>query len=116
MAQAGWKRLLEGWPWFRREGAYPLATYSEFMPPVRLLRKPYGSWDPVPLDEDDPWGWPVTEYQEALTIRSGLEDIARRILDKLVRFGRGAASAEDVAAYDLSANPFWPNGTIPKQE
>src|SRR5215211_978485 len=105
MAQVGWKRLLEGWPWFRRPGAYPLPTYPEYMPPVRLLRKPYGGWDPVCLDEEDPWGWPVTEYEEALTIRPGLRDIARRVLDKLVRFARGAASTEDAAAYDLTDNP-----------
>jgi hypothetical protein len=28
----GWKRLLEGYPWFDREGAYPIPAYSEFMP------------------------------------------------------------------------------------
>jgi hypothetical protein len=118
MAQAGWKRLLEGWPWFRAKGAYPLCTYPEFLPPVRLFRKPYGSWDPVRLDEGDPWGWPVTEYEEALTIRPGLRDVARRIIDKLVRFARGDASEEDSAAYDLSDNPYWTKGMriIPKHE
>src|SRR5262245_61855048 len=112
MAEAGWKRLLEGWPWFQSEGAFPLATYPEYLPPVRLLRKPYGSWDPVPLNPDDPYGWPVTEYEEELTLRPGLRDVARRVLDRLVRFANGGASPEEAAAYDLDKNPYWPGERI----
>src|SRR5207244_13357437 len=40
MPTQGWKRLLDRWPWFRGEGRYPIAAYSEFMPPQRVLRKP----------------------------------------------------------------------------
>lgn len=110
MAQTGWERLLADWPWFQGKEAFPLSTYSEFMPPVRLLRKPYGSWDPVLPHPGDPWGWPVTEYEEALTIRPGFRDIARRILDKLVRFAVRAPSAEESSAHDLRHNPYWPGG------
>ena len=98
MMQTGWKRLLAGWPWFQGEGAYPLSTYPEFMPPVRLLRKPYGSWDPILPDESDTWGWPVTEYEEALTIRPGLHDIARRLGDTLAQLATSKCSAEVIAA------------------
>src|SRR5689334_9285067 len=46
--------IVTGWPgllddgWFRGEGRYPLPAYSEWVPPPRLLRKPYGTVDPQP--------------------------------------------------------------------
>jgi hypothetical protein len=120
MAQTGWKRLVADWPWFQGEGAFPLSTYSEFMPPVRLFRKPYGNWDSLVPNDNDPWGWPVTEYEEALTIRPGLRDVASRIIDKLIEFASGGAGAEDASAYDLPHNPYWPGGSsgtpIPSHE
>lgn len=112
MIQTGWKRLLAGWPWFQGEGAYPLSTYPEFMPPVRLLRKPYGAWDPILPDESDPFGWPVTEYEESLTVRPGLRDVARRLGDTLAQLATSRRSAETIAAFDLQDNPYWP-GAVP---
>src|SRR5947209_11883862 len=91
MSVPGWKQLLEGWPWFRTPGAFPFPAYSEFMPPPRLVRRPYGDFDPLLLSEDDPWGWPVAEYEEALTLRPGLQRIAGELLDKLQKLGRGEA-------------------------
>jgi len=34
------------------------------MPPPLLGRSPYGSADPLLFQKEDPWGWPVTEYEE----------------------------------------------------
>ena len=42
------------------------------MPPVRLGLRPYGMRDNLMLSEDDPWGWPISEYEEGLTLRPGL--------------------------------------------
>ena len=47
MAQQGWKRLLAGVSQFRAPGRFPIAAYSEFMPPPRMGRKPYGAEDPI---------------------------------------------------------------------
>src|SRR5437867_648250 len=94
MTAAGWKQLLDGWPWFTGEGSYPLFPFSEFMGPVRVGRKPYGTWDPVPLAEDDPWGWPVSEYEEELTLRPGLRAIAGQLLEKLHALCRGPTEGE----------------------
>lgn len=38
MAKHGWHQLLDGAPWFEKEGAYPIAAYSEFIPPPRRGR------------------------------------------------------------------------------
>jgi hypothetical protein len=107
MTAQGWKQLLEGWPWFRGDGAYPIAAYSEFMPPPRLFRKPYGGYDLPLFQEDNPWGWPITEYEEALQLRPGLETIAKRMLGDLVHLGQGS-NAHCIAHNKLEQNPYWP--------
>ncbi len=45
MAQLGWKQLLTADAWHRGRSKYPITAYSEFMPPPRLGRKPYGPLD-----------------------------------------------------------------------
>ncbi len=107
MTAHGWKQLLDGWPWFRGEGSFPLLPNSEFMPPVRLIRKPYGTWDSVHVSEDDPWGWPISEYEEALSLRPGLRDIARQVFQKLVPLCHGS-EAHGISEYKLRDNPYWP--------
>src|SRR5262249_62258522 len=90
MPAAGWKQLLAGAPWFRGPNKYPIAAYSEYMPPPRLGRKAYdGFIDPVLFRPDDPWGWQVTEYEEALELRPGLENVARQIVGALAPLGQG---------------------------
>lgn len=107
MSTQGWKHLLDGWPWFRGEGNYPIAAYSEFMPPPRLIRKPYGCEDLLLHAEDDPWGWPITEYEEAYVLRPGLEKIARQVVGALVHLGQGH-TAHGIAKNKLIDNPYWP--------
>jgi hypothetical protein len=107
MSTIGWKQLIDGWPWFRGEGSFPLLPNSEFMQPVRLVRKPYGACDTMALSENDPWGWPITEYEEMLTLRPGLHDLARHILDKLVPLCRGDEE-HGISEYKLRENPYWP--------
>jgi hypothetical protein len=77
------------------------------MPAPRLARKPYGCWDPIPLAEDDPWGWPITEYEEAFSLRPGLEKIAGQILVALEHLGQGRPM-HGIARAKLIDNPYWP--------
>src|ERR1043165_7924302 len=107
MTTHGWKQLIEGWPWFQGEGRFPVQPNSEFMPPVRLVRKPYGTRDGLPVAEDDPWGWPISEYEETLTLQPGLHAPPRHILDRLVRLGRGDES-HGIGQHKLQENPYWP--------
>ena len=106
MSALGWKQLLAGWPWFRGEGRFPMPSYSEYMPPPYLVRKPYGGQDLSLLRDDDPWGWPVTEYEEALALRPGLESVARQLLRQLVGLG-GERHRHDIAHGKLIDNPYW---------
>ena len=106
MAAAGWPVLFDGWPWFRGAGAYPIPAYSEFMPPPRPVRKPYGEPDGPALDPADPYGWPVTEYEEGLELRPGLHQVARAVLRALAGLAAGAASGP--LAELVAGHPAWP--------
>src|SRR5439155_11087996 len=73
MPQLGWKALIPDAARWHGIGRYPIAAYSEFMPPPRLAFKPYGDRQGFMLDDDDPWGWQVSEYEEMLELRPGME-------------------------------------------
>jgi hypothetical protein len=107
MAAKGWKRLLDGAPWFEGEGAYPIEAYSEFMPPPRFGPKPYGTWGVNPLPADDPFGWKVTEYEEAFELRPGLEALAHGAVHAMVHLSKGDP-AHGISRGKLANNPYWP--------
>jgi hypothetical protein len=107
MTASGWKRLLAGAPWFQGKGAYPIAAYSEFLPPPRLGPKPYGTTGPNPFTDDDPWGWHVTEYEETIELAPGLENVARHVVGALSRLGQGHP-LHGIARAKLDGNVYWP--------
>ena len=105
----GWKSLTGGYPWFTGKGQYPLPAYSEFMPPPRLGRSPYGDIDSALFADDDPFGWRVSEAEEELEIKPGFEHLAERIVQALLRLSRG--ESEPLIAgrqgRNLADNPYW---------
>lgn len=108
MPLGGWKRLLSGWPWFAGEGNYPIPAYSEFMPPPRLGMKPYAGPPRLPHKQDDPYGWYVTEIEEHLELRPGLDNIAEQIIRSLYCLGSGRAD-HGFSRTKLADNPYWPD-------
>jgi hypothetical protein len=107
MPAKGWKQLLVGAPWFRGPGRFPIAAYSEYVPPPRLGPKPYGSTGVNPLIDGDPHGWAVTEYEEAFELRPGLETLAKRAVGALSHLGQGQ-TAHGIARAKLDDNLYWP--------
>jgi hypothetical protein len=107
MPIVGWKQLLEGFPWFEGEGEYPIAAYSEFMPPPRFGRKPYGTFGGLPFDDHDPWGLPITEYEQAWSLRPGFEKLAQVLVTSLVNLGAGRRT-HGISRHKLLNNPYWP--------
>ena len=93
---------------FRGEERYPIPAYSEFMPAPRPFRKPYGEFVASAFSEKDPWGWPVSEYEEALELRPGLEHLAGEILNSLHKLGEGETS-HGISRKKLECNPYWPD-------
>jgi len=113
MTLAGWKRLVDGAPWFRTAESYPIAAYSEFVPPPREVYKPYQDYKVNELDEDDPWGWPVSEWEEARQLRPGLAHLAEVIVHGLVELAHGRP-AHGFSRTKLAGNPAWPLSLVNK--
>ncbi|MGH7223873.1 MAG: hypothetical protein ACRELF_11630, partial [Gemmataceae bacterium] len=107
MALTGWKQLVDGVPWFRAADSYPIAAYSEFMPPPREACKPYQGYEVNALDDNDPWGWPVSEWEEARQLRPGMEHIAEVVVHGLMELVSGRP-IHGFSRGKLAGNPAWP--------
>ena len=109
MPNRGWQRLVAGTGFFQQgpgPGRYPIAAYSEFMPPPRLGRKPYGGLDRRLFDPADPWGWRVTEYEEAL-VRPGLAHCSPGTAARAAAPGPRRAGTRH-RPQEARSNPYWP--------
>lgn len=107
---SGWKALVEDYPWFAGKGKFPLPAYSEFMPPPRLGRKPYGAAEVLPFSDADPFGWAVTEMEEEYELGPGLEHLAGEIVGALRNLGEGKPELRIPGhkGRNLADNPYCP--------
>ena len=92
---------------FAGEGNCPIPAYSEYMPAPQIGLSLYSRRGTSFFAKDDPWGWPVTEYEEAFQLGPGLQSIANQIMIALVRLARGEP-AHGIARANLIDNPYWP--------
>jgi hypothetical protein len=107
----GWEKLIEGYPWFSGKGRYPLPAYSEYMPPPTLGCSPYrGEIDRLLFWKDDPYGWRIAEIEEEYELQPGLQNIAKQVLEQLVKLGSGqpAYRIGGHRGRNLQDNPYWP--------
>ena len=106
----GWNKLVKGYPWFSGKGRFPIPAYSEFMPPPRFGRSPYGGIDTEHFLKDDPSGWYVSEIEEELELQPGLAMLANQILKQIVELGQGKPSYNIAGQMErnLIDNPYWP--------
>ena len=104
MSVAGWKKLMDGFSLVGR-GRYPIPAYSEFMPPVRLGCRPYSGEPDGLFSEEDPFGWPVTEFDEAFELRPGMANLAHQVLGALQRLVYSSARPRMI--WSSMASP-WP--------
>lgn len=109
-AASGWNRLITGYPWYRCKGCYPITAYSEFMPPPMLGYKPYGKPDSLILDENDIFGWKITEMEEEYELRPGIEHAGQQIMKHLIKLGKGLPEhfISGHGGENLRDNPYWP--------
>jgi hypothetical protein len=107
----GWQKFLTGYPWFNCKGCYPITAYSEFMPPPRLGYKPYGKADNRILQEDDPFGWKITEMEEEYELKPGIEHIGQQIMSNIMKLGRGIPEhfIGGHGGENLKNNAYWPD-------
>src|SRR5262245_21548704 len=109
MARAGWTSLIPREGYLQESGDFRIDAYSEFMPPPRVGWKPYGA---VPINNlvfssDDPFGWKVHEFDEALELQPGLHQIAKQLMTRLKRLLDGNPDT-GLPQHDSQNNPFWP--------
>ncbi len=107
---AGWEKLLQDYPWFTGKNRFPLPAYSEFMPPPRFGRSPYGEFDTEHSVPNDPFGWYISEIEEELQLKPGLTLLANEILKQIVELGEGkpAYNISGQMGRNLLNNPYWP--------
>ena len=106
----GWQKFLTGYPWFGCKGCYPITAYSEFMPPPRLGYKPYGKPDLRTLQEEDPFGWNISELEEENELKPGIEHIGHQIMSNILKLGKGLPEhyISGHGGENLLNNPYWP--------
>jgi hypothetical protein len=94
---------------FQGAGACRIDAYSEYMPPPRVGWKPYGRTpvDPYLFSADDPFGWKVQEFDEALELQPGLHHIAKQLMTRLRRLLEGNPEV-GLPRHICKDNPFWP--------
>lgn len=108
-SSVGWKKLLEGYPWYQGEGKFPLLAYSEFMPPPRFGKRPYGEIDHNLFSDDDPYGWRITELEERFELQPGMQGLASQFLTHLIQLGQGTRPTFVYGhqGRNIEGNPYW---------
>ena len=108
MSGAGWRALVRDSGCFRGEGRFPIAAYSEFMPPPRIGIKPSGAFEyESPFQDDDPWGWRITVKEQEHELIPGLPLVGRQIVQRMMALA-GASGVHRTGYYHFRANPWWP--------
>ncbi len=106
----GWRKLVASFPWFTGEGNFSLPAYSEFMPPPRVGFSPYGEIDSSVFKENDEFGWYISELEEELELKPGLEHISKQIMHYIEKLGKGLTEYHISGhnSHNLVDNPYWP--------
>ncbi|HEX5281070.1 MAG TPA: M28 family peptidase, partial [Micropepsaceae bacterium] len=119
MTAIGWRALVTALGAFRGEGQFPVAAYSEFMPPPRIGIKPSGTFEyESPFRDDDLWGWQITSRELERELLPGLPVIGRQIVEHIMALAR-AGGTHHTGYYHFKANPYWPemlHGHVPLGE
>jgi hypothetical protein len=107
--QIGWAKLLEGAPWFNYDGCFPLAAYSEYMPPPKIGKTPLGETDRMLFSEDDPFAWNISELEEENELRPGMQHVGKQIMHHIINLGKGLTEHHipGHGGQNLNNNPYW---------
>src|SRR5215831_21053037 len=106
-AREGWRRLFTPESWPKSPARFSIPAYSEFMPAPYVARRPYGVTLPLFFDGDDPYGWPVSEYEDHIELRAGMLHIARHAVHAMKCLAESHPIA-GISRTKLAQNPYWP--------
>ncbi len=85
----------------------PILAYSEFMPSPRIGWRPYDRDQPAPRAPGNPFGWLVSEREQAQEIGPGLGLMAQEVLHRLQRLHKDL-SARGISRAILKGNVYFP--------
>ncbi|HQR06106.1 MAG TPA: M28 family peptidase [Gemmatales bacterium] len=108
MPLTGWPALIPEKDYLQGNADYHIHAYSEFLPPPRVGWKPYGpaQINTYQFSQDDPYGWNVHEFDEALELQPGLHQIAKDLLKRLKRLQDGNPDT-GLPKHISQDNPYW---------
>ena len=98
MPKPGWKRLAAGTSWFPRRAIPDSRLFRVHAAAAAGPRNPTAQASPAGFDPADPWGWPVTEYEEALELQPGLLHWPEQLLGALQHWGAASRPTASPAA------------------
>jgi hypothetical protein len=112
----GWQKFTENFPWFKKENGFPLPAYSEFMPAPKVGISQLGDIDYNIFSDKDPFGWKISEHEEEIDLRPGIEEIGKHVMKHIINFGKGE---HEHAIYghggkNIKGNPYWPENLAQK--
>ena len=107
---SGWTSLLEGYPWHEGSEDFHISAYSEFMPSPKIGISPFGDIDYSIFSKEDPFGWNISEMEEEIELKPGIDNISKQICKQIQHLGKGlpAHHISGHAHHNLIDNPYWP--------
>lgn len=106
----GWQKLLHDFNYYSEERNFRLPAYSEFMPSPRLGCDFHGVIDKNIFSDDDLYGWKISEKEEELELKPGIENIGYQIMQHIINLGKGLPEYHigGHGNQNLLNNPYWP--------
>ena len=106
----GWHQLLNDYPLHNHYKEIHIYAYSEFMPSPKVGLSPYGDIDYLTFSDDDEFGWKISEMEEEMELKPGMNDIGKILLKQIHNLGMGlpAHHISGHANQSLINNPYWP--------
>lgn len=107
----GWHKFLNDYPLHNHYKEIHILAYSEFMPSPKVGLSPYGDIDYLTFSDDDDFGWKISEMEEEMELKPGMNDIGKILLKQIHNLGMGLP-AHHIAGHayqNIINNPYWPN-------
>ncbi len=108
--EKGWKKLFHNFNLPSNENKFVLPAYSEFMPSPRLGYNINGDIDEEIFSEYDLNGWKISELEEELELKPGIQNIGSQLMEHIIKLGKGLPEYH-IGGHrnqNLINNPYWP--------
>ncbi|MCX6258298.1 MAG: M28 family peptidase [Bacteroidia bacterium] len=107
----GWKELRNKITHDAKGIKFRLPAYSEFMPSPVIDCNDHVFTDHDIFSDDNLNGWNITEMEEELELKPGIENIGTQVMQHLIKLGKGLPEYHigGHGNQNLTNNPYWPD-------